>query len=66
MFRGGKYRSVVKGEAHIENDSILLAPKELDGKPAKNPADLKPKRLSFDPNWKMLTTEEGLALKRRI
>lgn len=66
VFRGGKYRSVVKGAAHIENRSILLEPKELDGKPPKNPADLKPKRLDFDSDWKTLTTDDGLALKRRI
>lgn len=66
VFRGGKYRSVVKGTAHIENNGIQLSPKELDGKPAKNPADLKPKRLTFDSDWKTLTTDEGLALKRRI
>lgn len=66
VFRGGKYRSVVKGTAHIEGNGVQLAPKELDGKPAKNPADLKPKRLTFDSDWKTLTTDEGLALKRRI
>ncbi len=66
VFRGGNYRSVVKGVAQIKDSSILLEPKELDGKPPKNPAELRTSKMTFDPEWKVLTTEQGLRLERKI
>lgn len=66
VFRGGSYRSVVKGTATISESLILLEAKELDGKPAKNPADLKTTKLHFNAEWSILTTEDGIALKRKI
>ena len=66
VFRGGKYRSVVKGVSQIEGSDILLEPKELDGKPPKNPAELRTTKMTFDAEWNVLTTEQGLKLERKI
>lgn len=66
VFRGGKYRSVVKGVAKIKDSSILLEPTELDGKPPKNPSELRTTKMTFDTEWNTLTTEQGLKLERKI
>lgn len=66
VFRGGSYRSVVKGKAKLEDVKVVLEATEFNGKPPQKAAEKKPVSFTYSPDWSTLTSEEGMALQRKI
>jgi hypothetical protein len=66
VFRGGKYRSVVRGRAKLQESALLLEATEFNGKPADSKSQEMPVKFTFTPEWTTLTSSDGLTLKRKI
>lgn len=66
VFRGGKFRSVVKGTATIHESTLNLNPTELDGSPVADSNKFETTKLQFSSDWSKLTTDTGASLLRKI
>ena len=66
VFRGGEFRSVVKGRARIVEQHVVLEAVEFDGRPATSQSEKEPIRFQIDDRWSNLVSEDGVRLGRKI
>lgn len=66
IFKGGDWRSVVKGKAKLDEKAVTLEATEFNGKPATGANQKAPEKFTYTADWSVLTSEAGLALKRTL
>jgi hypothetical protein len=66
IFKGGEWRSVVKGKARLEDSAVVLEAREFNGEPATKANEQMPARFTYSADWATLTSEDGLALNRKL
>jgi len=66
IFRGGDFRSVVKGRVKIVEQHLVLEAAEFDGRPATSQSEKVPIKFQIDDRWSNLVSEDGVRLGRKI
>lgn len=66
VFKGGDWRSVVKGTTKVDDSAVLLEASEFNGKPATKANEKMPAKFMYSPDWSVLTSEDGLSLQRKL
>jgi hypothetical protein len=66
VFRGGDYRSVVKGEASVSNSTLELHAKDFEGRQPVTKGETAPIRFKISGDWQSLEAENGIQLMRKI
>lgn len=66
VFRGGDFRSVVKGRARIVEQHVVLEAAEFDGRPATSQSEKAPIKFQIADRWSNLVSEDGVRLGRKI
>jgi hypothetical protein len=66
VFRGGDFRSVVKGRAKIVDEQVVLEATEFDGRPPASHSEKLPIKFQVSDQWSNLVSEDGVRLGRKI
>lgn len=66
VFKGGKYRSVVKGKAAIKGEKLVLTATDFEGRAPQTPQEKKPIEFGIGDDWQTIVSPEGMRLSRKI
>lgn len=66
VFRGGDYRSVVKGKAALRDAKLMLTATDFEGRAPQTPQEKKPIEFNLSEGWNTLASVEGITLNRKI